>query len=377
MLQAYATIKILKKMNINYEIIRFRREKSLVNYIKCIPLLLNPLFYDEIIYRIYGIQKKYFLRKNPEFVSNNLKRNQTLAKFWEDNFKYVSPEINKYKKLFERSRKYNACLVGSDQLWRPKGMPDDIFTLMFTDDAVIRISYATSFGISKIPYFMTRKTACFLKRFNYLSVRENQGRLLIKELINREASVVLDPTMLFDADDWKTFFPEKKIYHEPYVFVYLLGNNRLHRECITLLAKRRNLKIVCLRHLDEYISEDEKFGDYAPYNVDPVDFVNLIRYADCICTDSFHGTVFSILHKKQFIVFNRFPEKSKISTNSRIQSLCNNLCLDERRYIGNNTDILEHMNMPIPYDSVYEKLRMLQKRSIEYLENALHCMDET
>ena len=70
-------------------------------------------------------------------------------------------------------------------------------------------------------------------------------------------------------------------------------------------------KIVTLRHLDQYTKVDESFGDFAPYDVDPTKFLNLLRGADYVCTDSFHGSVFSIIHQKPFIVFNRYNEYSK------------------------------------------------------------------
>ena len=103
------------------------------------------------------------------------------------------------------------------------------------------------------------------------------------------------------------------------------------------------------------------------YDMDAEDFVNLIRNAEYVLTDSFHGSVFSILHHKKFVIFNRFNSGSN-SRNSRIDSLCEILGLNERRYAGN---IGAQINQRIDYDIVEERLNQLRAESIQYLERAL------
>ena len=112
---------------------------------------------------------------------------------------------------------------------------------------------------------------------------------------------------------------------------------------------------------------DENFGDYKLYDVDPTKFVNLIRNAEYICTDSFHGTVFSILNHKKFMTFNRFDESSKNSRNSRIDSLCNQLNIEDRRY---KQDILK-IEKEIDYQSIDKKIEKLREDSYIFLKNAL------
>ena len=102
------------------------------------------------------------------------------------------------------------------------------------------------------------------------------------------------------------------------------------------------------------------------FDMDAADFVNLIRHAEYILTDSFHGSVFSILHHKKFMTFNRFTAGVN-SRNSRIDSLCTLLGLSERRFNGNVTDVEKDIN----YKVVEEKLLKLRKASLEYLAAAL------
>ena len=112
------------------------------------------------------------------------------------------------------------------------------------------------------------------------------------------------------------------------------------------------------------------FGDYAPYDVDPVRFLNILRNADCVCTDSFHGTAFSIICEKQFLVFNRYSDKSSNSKNSRIDSVCQNLHLESRRFYGKQ-DIVEMMNAQIDYQSVRDLVQQYRARTKEYLREAI------
>ena len=155
--------------------------------------------------------------------------------------------------------------------------------------------------------------------------------------------------------------------NEPYIFAYFLGANPEYRKQVQKLAESTGLKIVALRHMDQYVENDEAFGDYAPYDVAPDRFLNFIRGAEYVCTDSFHGTCFSIINEKKFMIFNRYVNASATSKNSRIDSLCQNLGVSERRFSG---DILE-IQKDINYAEVKNNLNNLQQKTIEYLDAAL------
>lgn len=94
-----------------------------------------------------------------------------------------------------------------------------------------------------------------------------------------------------------------------------MGNNPNQRDIVKELKDMTGMKIVALQHLDEYIPSDEGFADEAPYDVGPAEFLNYIRNAEYICTDSFHCSVFSILYKKKFlhlVVLARLQSKTQI-----------------------------------------------------------------
>ena len=242
---------------------------------------------------------------------------------------------------------------------------------MFVPDDIEKISIASSFGVGQIPWYQKKRTAHFINRIEHVSMRENRGKEIVKELTGRDVPVVLDPVFLLSKEDWDKYIPEVKVYDEPYIFAYFLGENPLYREEVKMLSKKTGLKIVALRHLDQYVETDESFGDYAPYDVSPDKFLNLIRGAEYICTDSFHGTCFSIINEKKFMIFNRYSDASKVSKNSRIDSLCINLGISERRFVGNIMSVLDE----IDYHSVNIKLNKLKSETDKYLDKAFDKLD--
>ena len=130
-----------------------------------------------------------------------------------------------------------------------------------------------------------------------------------------------------------------------------------------------------LQHLDEYIKSDEGFADEAPYNVGPREFLNYIRNAEYIFTDSFHCSVFSILYKKRFFTFSRFNENVRQSTNTRIDNLLNITGLSQRK-IDCKYDLKLILNMPCNYTGAEDRLNLLRQSSRAYLHTALAGLNE-
>ena len=163
---------------------------------------------------------------------------------------------------------------------------------------------------------------------------------------------------------------EEPFVKDKYIFCYFLGNNQKHREFAKKIKELTGYKIVALQHLDEYVKEDVGFADIAPYNVGPGEFLNLIRNAEFVCTDSFHGSVFSTLYRKKFFTFMRFKNTSTMSTNSRITSLLKILGLEDRMLSGDE-DAKKCINMEIDFDTVLSNLEEFRKDSLEFLKKSL------
>lgn len=273
-----------------------------------------------------------------------------------------------YDALHEGSKNYRAVIVGSDQVWTPMGLPTKFYNLLFVDDSVRKIAYASSFGVSSIPAFQRKATGAYLDRYYKISVRELKGKEIVESLSYQKAQVVADPTMLLDSNEWTEEIKDSKVKtDEPYIFCYFLGTNMEARKAANELKAKTGYKIITLRHMDEYVAEDEQFGDYAPYDVDPNDFLTYIKNAAYVCTDSFHCSAFSIQFHKKFMTFYRFRQGSTGSRNSRIDSLLSLFNLKERLYQGD----ISKIENDIDYEYVDCKLKELREESIAFLKEAL------
>lgn len=362
LLQAFATTKVLEKMNVDYEIIRYSKKIGVLKKISYIPRIFNKILMND---KKENFKKKIGLKRNPEFKANNDIRNAAFSNFINNNFSKFSLLYPSYNDLKRNSGKYSIVLTGSDQLWSPAGLPTNFYNLMFCDRSVKRVSYASSFGVGYIPWYQKRRTKKYLNQMDYISMRENKGATIVEELTGKKVPVVCDPVFLLNKFEWDELIPNEKKFDFDYIFAYFLGDNEEYRNEITKFAKEKNLKIVTLRHLDQFIPGQEQFGDYYPYNVSPIDFLNLIRNAKFVFTDSFHGSVFSIIYEKKFLSFNRYSNKSKVSKNSRIDTLMTNLGID-RRY-----KTIESVTDDIDYNLVNEKLYKIIVDSKKYLEMIL------
>ena len=181
--------------------------------------------------------------------------------------------------------------------------------------------------------------------------------------------VVCDPTLLIDKSEWDKLKGEQSVVGEKYVFCYFLGKEKAHRELAKKYATEKGLKIVALQHLDEFVKSDVGFADYSLYDVAPPQFINLIANAEFVFTDSFHGSIFSILYKKRFITLPRFTVKNTSGTNSRLQNLFKKLGLKHKwNPLPENVD--SALNSDIRSD-VYQRIDELRGSSMEYLKDSL------
>jgi hypothetical protein len=369
MLQAYATQMIMDQLKLPYETLACKKPIIYMSQNKLIYYAKKILIADWHL-KLGKIKINYYKKRLKETFGKNVNLRDNYFDNFANMYFKVSPYYPTRLELSKAVSKYSAFLVGSDQLWRTDGVEGGYFTLDFVPDNILKVSYSTSFGIKQVPWFQIKKNKKFLNRFDYISVRENSA---IKKLINRDVPVVLDPTLLFSSDQWNHLQEKKPIIDGEYIFCYFLGNNINHRKFAVQLKSRTGLKIVSLLHLDNYVRADEKFADESPYNIGPREFLNLIRNANYVLTDSFHGSVFSILYKKTFFTFNRFKESHIQSTNTRIDNLLKITGLENRR-ITKNVPIEYYLELPVDFCEVDKKIEVLRKYSIDFLKKAFSSL---
>lgn len=374
LLQAYASKKILDNNNILNETIAIEKNKEFSKGKR--KYYLSQILNFNFIKSKFGMIKMKFDKKLNKELGKNIQIRDKKYEEFKKEFN-LSKSCLDYKGLEELAEeKYSDVIVGSDQLWLPVNVVADYYTLNWVPEKINKISYATSFGVSSIPKKYNEQYKKFLKRINHLSVREESGVKLIKKIANIDAKLVCDPTILLTKEEWESVAVKDRIIKEKYIFCYFLGSNIEHRKFAERLKKETECKIVSLNHADEYVKYSDLFADITPYDVGPKEWINLIQNAEYICTDSFHGTVFSILFNKTFFDFRRHNIKNKNSTNSRIDSLLNVAGINKERILLGTEEINEVLKYKIDYKKVNENITRFREESKNWLLNSLEWKKE-
>lgn len=360
-LQARATVKAFEDLGLEYEIIQYNK-KGLLFKLKAIPRIFNPVFLND---KLLQLEKKKALKAVPEIAE----RNKLFDAYCKKHFVGKTVQCDYFSDLQKRAAGYEAVVTCSDQLWSPAGLGTNFYNLMFVPDNVRKVSWTSSFGVSQIPSYQTKATRRYLNRIEHVSVRENQGAAIVKDLTGRDVPVLMDPVFVYTKEQWENIVPVKKEYDFPYILCYFLGDNVEYRKRVEEFAKSEGIKIVAIRYANSFIEYDRNFGDVAPFDVDPDRFMNLLRGAKYVCTDSFHGAAFSIIMEKHFAIFNRYADGSSSSKNSRIDSLCENLNLSSVRASA-DTNLKDVLLVDVDYKSVKALLNNYIEKSWSYLREA-------
>ena len=357
-LQAFAVQKIFEKYD----------DVEIINY--------SPSIIGRVIRKL---EKKILLKKysDTKVVSSNgevpvtklRERSDAISSF---NSKLkISKHICGFDKLRKYSLRYKTVVCGSDQIWNPVNLPEHIYMLEFVPIEVKAVAFAPSFGISDLPHSLKSIYRKKLKRFDSLSVRELSGCQIVRGLGFYNVCHLLDPTLILNEDIWKDLCCEyKTTFKSPYIFCYFLGSHDYGRNAAKELQRKTGYSIVNIQHFKGYVSADENFADYNLYDVSPENFIFLIKNAAYICTDSFHGTAFSIIFEKNFFCFKRHKTVDKGNTNDRLYSILEILGLEDR-LIDNLDSLVKKLGEPIKYEYVKATLSEYRNKAEEYISNSL------
>lgn len=255
-----------------------------------------------------------------------------------DSFLPLGKRISSWAELEETSVQYDCVVCGSDQIWLPDNIKDHYYTLEFCNDRIKRGSYAASLGVEVLNERQKKAYKNFLKKLDFISVREDIGRDLLKSFFHeKEITWVCDPTFLLSRQQWQ------KIEQRPafldnvskkYVFCYFLGINEEHRRSVYDYARKAGLSILSVANFKGFCEADTTLTDVQLYDLTVNEFLYLIHNAQIVCTDSMHATIFSIIFETKFVTFERFEKSDQDSRNSRIYSLLQVMGLENRLYTG-------------------------------------------
>ena len=251
-------------------------------------------------------------------------------------------------------------VIGSDQVWNYQWLSKDDLALRlgsFVPDDIPIISYAASFGVSEVSDDVRPIFQKYLPRLKAISVREDRGAELVKEITGLDATVVLDPTLMLNTEQWNLITRGFVRDDDRYVLTYFLGKpSEAQEKTIQNYAKAYGCRI--RRILD--------LRDKETYTAGPQDFVELFSKAEYVFTDSYHACCFSILYHKQFTVFNRAGMEGKASMNSRMETLFRLFDLD-------SVVMDEGMAPEIDYDKVDKLLAQHRAESQAWLDKAMEA----
>jgi hypothetical protein len=270
--------------------------------------------------------------------------------------------------LFETPPTCDAFIAGSDQIWHPVAHHEDsVYYLAFADQQK-RIAYAPSFGVSEIPAGCQDWMGAQIRDIPHLSVREEAGIALVKELTGRHAQLVLDPVFLPEVRQWETFGRSLGAARPPYLLCYFLESDRYMRERALAIAEQLGLQPFMLPvHPSDAGCADNGFRRLT--GVGPREFVDLVRNAAFVCTDSFHGTAFSIIFNRPFFTFRRYDNLYQAANHSRINSILRLTALQHR--IRGLADTVDSAEGETDFSLANRRIADMRQGSLTFLGDAL------
>ncbi len=281
-----------------------------------------------------------------------------------DHLHITKHRYESFEELKQDCPVYDVYLSGSDQIWNPKIFPSGRWAPAFFGAFAQgrKIAYAPSFGIPSVPDHMEQELRDYLDGFSHVAVRERQGQQIVREVTGREVPVVLDPTLLLDRERWGTLAaaPQRQ---GGYILCYCISKPGALTPYIQRLAAETGLPVVQLCGIRQKVVP----GAECVLDAGPAEFLGWFQNASYVCTNSFHGTVFSVQFQKPFFT-TVAPSEMAAPERSRTYSLLTTLGLTERIIgKGDTASLLED----IDYEAVNARLGRERAASLAYLQAAL------
>lgn len=350
-LQTWALQKVLKKYDLDSYVIHYH------------PAVIDNL-YDPI--KCTGIKRCIRIVTLKRKHKNKLTRFLNYQKFIRTQFKLLGDYTN-YEKLRGANLCLDAYITGSDQIWNHQHTDgfDPAYFLDFAEEQSLKLSYGASIGKDYLPAKYIENIKNSLSRFHFISVREESAVSAIQALTNTKTEVVLDPTLLLTKEDYSELIQKPQI-QEKYIFVYMMEKNKEVILFANQIAKALGFPIIH-RH-QQKIFKNEIASCYTGI---PGDFLGLIEQAELVITNSFHGTVFSIIYGTPF-----FSLLHSV-TGSRTIDLLNSLDLSSHIITGKNEfyDLEKAQISDLP--QLKKRIEKLKIHSLNFLEEALSLNEKS
>lgn len=362
-LQAFATQQALQLMGYDAEIIDYhyfthpRHQKTKGSK----PSFAMP-FKLKVIVALYPWLQRY----------KRLKQDKTILKRREDCFESFHRENTKFSKEYRTAeslktagKDYDAFVVGSDQVWNPNNYTSlDPFFLKFAPQSKIRISYASSFGVSVLPEHSRPYYRDALRGLNAVGVREENAVQLVEDVAGVKAQWVIDPTLLLTGEEWIKYGKAVEGVPDNFVLIYEVTPCSYVKKLAQKISEELGCKVVRINgDASRQEADDEVLNIMA---AGPAEFIWLFSKASMVVTNSFHGTAFSLNMQKDFFVVTPLRKNN----NSRQKSLLR-LANQENRLIVEEAPMPEKDKFSVDYSTVNSLLAEAREKSINFLKGAI------
>ena len=325
-LQAYALQTYLESLRHSVEIIDYKPDYLSGHY--DLWAVDNP-FFDKPF-----IKQLYLMAKLPERLMA-LKRKKVFDAFTRKYLKRTACRYHSNEELKVNPLQADVYIAGSDQIWNTlfQNGRDAAFYLDFAPQGAKRISYAASFATEDVVEEYKPFVQKMLQNFDVISIRERCSLPLLSSLGRKDGVAVCDPVFLLNRDQWEELLPKGQKMKGRYLLVYDTEKSDKVKGIVQRIAKEKKLKIFNISGFRlGYVDKDFWISS-------PLNFVQLIRDAEYVVSNSFHATAFSLIFEKDFCVVNR---SEKI--NERMKSLLKDYHLDNRLATSYSDSLLESID---------------------------------
>lgn len=355
MLQAYALQQTILGMGLDCEIINFRspRQKEIFR-----PPFMQGTFSGKI---------KRTLLYMP-FLKPLLRKHNLFEQFIRDEL-YLSP--NEYASLQELQQSdiyYDYYISGSDQIWNTYCLDFDwAYFLPFVKKSK-KIAYAPSMGPNSraaIKQEYKKEIISLISNYEEVSVREFATQEVLKELLEKDYPVMIDPTLLLTANKWNEMAGEFPLIKEPYIFLYTPWFNKQVFNTAKYISEQLGYPIVISQLYNQWSNNHWIIKNTFKYHLatGPKEFLNLCKFAKCVVGGSFHLVVFSILFRTPFYAVDGMKD-------SRVANLLSTVGLENRSW-DSTWKVSNHISLDIEFDKVTPIIESERVRCLNWLKSKL------
>lgn len=334
-LQCYALKQfLLNRYTTNICVLDYHSDADKIGY---------GIVYNTLLKKHQWKQYAKYLLKLPFVLGKKAKRKKVFESFRNT---YLNPQ---------RNDNLDIIIYGSDQIWAYAHDFGGYNRFYWGDyfSAKKKIAYSASMGeITNVDNTFIAEHIC---NFDRISVREMNLQIFLSDFYSKKIPVTLDPTLLLDYNLWNSFAGNKKLFDEEYILVYNLNGNDVIKRTADMLSKEKKMKIV------EILGHPKiKENSFVKSTFSPQEFVTLFKYASYVLTSSFHGTVFSLIFKKNFLV-------SQKNNTKRVMTLLSSFGFEDRFIEQENILAIDEVD----YSSFDSQLKTLRESSESYLINSI------